>query len=357
MRRCGEDLAGLRPPGDLHLVRAVPGANLRLLKGERHAVLQHDLPCIGDHRAVVAEIRPFRDGKRRSPLLAHHPEHLLQPSVRTDPADQQHLVLACVGERALRHLDAHCERRLLQAEADVLERRAALLGGADEPGEGEIHPLHRVGKLDVVPFLRKPLDGRPTRVREVVAPGELVEPVPEPDIQRLPEYPVTAVQVTEHLRVRAARIQDDRVVKSRRPPPDLDVRHAVVDADERDAEGDREGACGGRHCPQRRPEAGSLGEGDRPDPLRIREHPGDDLLHRRSVVLRGLPRVDPALWGDVGRRMEGDQVVAEESGTEVPRGSFKPQHQAVVVGHKTGIVPLREKGRPRPMPRPYCVSR
>jgi len=96
-------------------------------------------------------------------------------------------------ERPFRHLDAHRKRRLLQAEADILERRAALLGGADEPGESEIHPLHRVGKLDIVTLARKPLDGGAARVREIMAPGELVERVPEPDIQRLPEYPVAAV--------------------------------------------------------------------------------------------------------------------------------------------------------------------
>ncbi|KAF5056070.1 hypothetical protein DSECCO2_371150 [anaerobic digester metagenome] len=308
-------------------------------------MLQHDLPRIGDHRPVVAEIGPLRDGKRRPPVLAHRPEHLLQPRVRPDPADEQHLVLTGMRERPLGHLDAHGKRGLLQARADILEWGRALLGGADETGEGEIHPLHRIREFDVVSLPRKPLDGRTARVREVVAPGELVERVPKPDIQCLAEYPVTAVQEAEHLRVRAARIQDDRVGKPGRPSPDLDVSNTVVDADERHTKRDREGPRGGRHRPEGRAETGSLGEGDRPDTLRLREHPGDDLLHHRCVVLRGLPRMDPAFLRDIGGGVEGDQPFSKEGGTEVPRRPLKSQHQPVFgsrIRHKTGIAPSKK---------------
>ncbi|KAF5044877.1 hypothetical protein DSECCO2_487060 [anaerobic digester metagenome] len=194
MRPGGKDLAGLfLTPDDLHLVRPKARPDLRLIESERDPVLQHDLTRVGDHRTVVAEERPLRDGERRSPVLAHDPEHLLQPCIRPDAAHKQHLVLPGMGERALGHLDAHRKRRLLQPGAGILEFRRALLGGADEPGEGEVHPLHRIGKIDVVALPGKLLDDRAARVREVVTPGELIERVPQADIQRLPEYPVAAV--------------------------------------------------------------------------------------------------------------------------------------------------------------------
>ncbi len=293
-------------------------------------MLQHDLPGVGDHGTIVTEELPVRDGERRTPILAHQTEHLLQARIRADAADEQHLTLTGMCKRPLGHLDTHRKRGLLQAIADILECSGAVLSSTDESGEGKIHPLHRVGKLDILPPPGKPLDGRAARVREAMTPCELINRVPKPDIQRLPEDPVAATQVAEHLRIRAARVEDDRVRKTGCPSPDLDMRHTVVDADERHSERDREGSCGGRHRPQGWTETGPLGEGNGTDPFRFREHSGYDLLHHRRVVLRGLPWVDTPSRRGVGRRVEGDQVLSEEGGAEVPRSPLEPQHQTIL---------------------------
>ncbi len=79
--------------------------------------------------------------------------------------------------------------------------------------------------------------------------GELVEEIPDSDVERLPEDAIAASGEGDHLRVAAAHVEEDGILRVRDPTPDLKVSHAVVDAENRHVKGEGERTRGRRDRP------------------------------------------------------------------------------------------------------------
>src|SRR4030042_4444593 len=195
---------------------------------------ENSQPC--NIRPAVPRELP-RDGvEDGASLPAHYPQHLLEPGVGSHASCKEELVLPCVREGALRDLCEHGERGLLEGVAQVLEKLAFLVAGEgfrDYPGEGEVHALDYVGKLQVVAFCREGLYPRACRELKPDLPSELVQRVPNPHIHGLPEAAVSPLGKCEHLRVRPRDVKGYRVLHPCAELAYLHVGYAVVHADQR----------------------------------------------------------------------------------------------------------------------------
>src|SRR5207247_977193 len=96
-----------------------------------------------------------------------------------------------MGHRPFRDLREH-------GEGDLLDREGEVLHGLALPTEGEgrsqhaaeryVHALHAVWQRQQrPPVARKLLQDRTARERKAALPGELVEHVADPDVERLSE--------------------------------------------------------------------------------------------------------------------------------------------------------------------------
>ncbi len=173
-------------------------------------------------------------------------------------------------------------------------------GCGQHPAEGDVHSLHAVrqGK-EPRSFAREFLENRATGKREPALAGELVEQIPDSDVERLPEDPIAASGECDHLRVAAAHVKEDGILRVRDPAPDLKVSDAVVDAENRHVETERERTCGRRDRPEARPEPRPLRERDQVEvmqldprnPRRLRDQRDDEL----RMMVRRLARMDATL--------------------------------------------------------------
>lgn len=131
--------------------------------------------------------------------------------------------------------------------------------------------------------------------------AQLVEHVAYADVLGLPEYAVPAFGVGDDLGVPAGCVEEHRVRAARERPAYLDVRDAVVHADDRHPERAGEGPRGRGGHPQAGPQAGTHGERyeayvggvDARGIQRGRYRVRGDL----RVVVGRLPRMQTALGG------------------------------------------------------------
>ncbi|KUG21261.1 hypothetical protein ASZ90_008999 [hydrocarbon metagenome] len=56
------------------------------------------------------------------------------------------------------------------------------------------------------------------------------------------------------------------------------------------------------------------------------------------MVLRRLPRMDAARWRHIRRRIERDQILPEDGGTDIPCGALDPEHQPGLILWYTTVV-------------------
>src|SRR6266568_1722738 len=190
-----------------------------------------------DHRPVVDAQVAGRDEHRRPAVGRHPAHHLLQVSVAGDAAPEEDLSLVHVGHRSLRDLRQHREGDFLDRECEVLERRAVRAQGegrGQHPAEGDVHALHAVRqRKEPRSFAGEFLEDGTAGKREPALAGELVEEIPDSDVERLPEDAIPASGEGDHLRVAAAHVEEDGILRVRDPAPDLKVSDAVVDAENR----------------------------------------------------------------------------------------------------------------------------
>ena len=102
-----------------------------------------------------------------------------------------------MGKCAFRDLDTHSKCSLLEGVTDILHAcsaRGRIFCRAHESGECEVHSLHCVRKRDVGTVLCELFNERPSRMREVVTAGKLIQRIAKTNIQRLAEDTVAAVQ-------------------------------------------------------------------------------------------------------------------------------------------------------------------
>lgn len=63
--------------------------------------------------------------------------------------------------------------------------------------------------------------------------GEFVEHVPDSDVEGFTEHAIPTIQSGDDLGVPARNVQQNRIITIAFPTSDFDVRHTVIDADER----------------------------------------------------------------------------------------------------------------------------
>src|SRR2546428_4604094 len=96
--------------------------------------------------------------------------------------------------------------------------------GREEAAERDVHSLHGVRKREEVrALLRRSLEDGPSREPVARLPCELVEQVPDPDVEGLTEDSIAATREPDHLRVPPAHVQEDRVFAPAHGPSDLEV--------------------------------------------------------------------------------------------------------------------------------------
>lgn len=173
-------------------------------------------------------------------------------------------------------------------------------------------------------------------IRELKHPREAVEAVPDGDIDGLPEYPVPPFAVRDDLRVAAGDVQYDGVHGAGDRASHLDVRDAVVDADERLPPEERQSPGRRRRDLERRAHAGPLGVADAGEVVggdpRLGERGAEEREEVGEVVMRGLPGQEAvARRGDVGVARVGEDVPGEGDDADadlVGRGLHPQRQQA-----------------------------
>ncbi len=180
-------------------------------------------------------------------------------------------------------------------------------GGGHEARESHIHAFDGVRELVVlVPLLGELLEDGAGVEPHPEVPPELVQHVAYPDVLGLAEDPVAAFGVGYHLGVASRCVQKSRIGASGLGASDLDVRYAMVHADDGDFQVSGQGAgCCSRYA-KARPEAWTHGERHQIDVLGrhprlvegFRYDAGDDIrmvvghLPRMEASGRGLEHVD-----------------------------------------------------------------
>ena len=158
-----------------------------------------------DHRAVV-QAEPLRRRERRAaPSLGHLPDHPPEPLVARDASAEHDVGLPAVGQRPFGDLGQHRVRRRLDRVREVGRPDAVGVvgeGGGVHPGERHVHPVDRVGQREKLRApLRLRLERRTTRERPAERDPQLVEEVPDPDVERFAEDAVPAGAVRDDLGV------------------------------------------------------------------------------------------------------------------------------------------------------------
>src|SRR5213593_2263923 len=120
-------------------------------------------------------------------------------------------------------------------------------------------------------------------------------------VERLPEHAIPPAGEGDDLGVPSAHVQENRVLRLGDAAAYLEVRDAVVDSQDRDVEGKREGSPRGRDSPEARPQPRSLRERDdvdlgEVDSGQVRRF-ADQRDHRLHVVVRRLTWMDAPFLG------------------------------------------------------------
>jgi hypothetical protein len=232
---------------------------------------------------------------------AHAVHHAGQAFVAGDAAAEDDVLLADVGQGPLGDLGQHGEHGLLHAVGDVLLPVVVeqSLGGGQDAGEGHVHAFDRVRQLEqLVAAGGQAFDLGAAGERLAHAAGQLVEEVADADVQGLAEDAVAAAGVGDDLGVGAGGVQQQGVVDVADGASDLEVGHAVVDADEGQLLAQRQGAGDGGTGAQAGAQPGALGERDRVDRVETRvglpEGAGEHVAGQACVVVGGLAGVDAA---------------------------------------------------------------
>ena len=152
-----------------------------------------------------------------------------------------------MGERTLCHLTTHGKCGLLKAVTDVLYGCSALPRSAHKTRECKVHSLDRIRKVHIPALSCKFLNGRASGVGKSLAPGKLVDRIPNADIESHAKYPVSFVEVPDHLGIGATGIQNNRITASCCIPAYLDVCHTMIYPDEGHTEAEGKGPGSSRH--------------------------------------------------------------------------------------------------------------
>ena len=180
--------------------------------------------------------------------------------------------------------------------------------------------------LDVIPRARI--------IGQLKHPGKAIEAVPHRDVDGLAKDPVPPFAVRDDLRVPAGDVEHDGVDGAGDRAAHLDVRDAVVHADERLPPEQRERARRGGGDLERRAHPGPLGVAHAGEVGG--GHPG--LAQRRAeereevgeVVVRRLPRQEAVpRRGDVGVTRVGEDLPREgdDADADLVRRRLQPQRQ------------------------------
>jgi hypothetical protein len=178
-------------------------------------------------------------------FLSHDRTHVTQSLVACHTTTEQQFGFPCMGHGAFSYFHTRCKGVFLQRPTDGVKGNATMDHGnrsGHDARESHVHATNRIGQfqplktrlwigLKIRPSM--PLNHRSTWEWVTEFASELVEHVPNADVQGLSEDTVSAIQTGDHLSVAPGDIEENGIFTLALRAANLNVSNTMIDANQR----------------------------------------------------------------------------------------------------------------------------